>query len=92
MGREATDSTFIPQEFGGWLLVWNIGQFGEPATFRRRVTEMCQQIRNAQTMKGCAQVQMPGDRAWRVYEEAEHAGVVEVNEDDFQELSSFSTK
>lgn len=86
MGREATDTKFIPEEFGGWFFVWDISMFGNPETFRQRVSSLANQIRTAPRAEGLDSITLPGDRSWNAAERTMKLGEIEVSPEDLSEL------
>ncbi len=90
MGREATDSTFIPQEFGGWFLIWDTAAFGSKEEFKRRTAILAEQIRSSAPAKGVEQIRLPGDQANASVRAAAAAGKVRVDDADFARLKSMA--
>jgi LDH2 family malate/lactate/ureidoglycolate dehydrogenase len=92
MGREATDSSFVPQEFGGWLVVVRVDSFGDAAEFRRRVGALAKSIRESTPAANNGAVVLPGDRAHAEYQRAVATGTVDVDAEDLAYLRALALR
>jgi LDH2 family malate/lactate/ureidoglycolate dehydrogenase len=80
MGREATDTKFIPEEFGGWLLACDFRRFTNAEEFCRRTGGLASQIRRSSPASGVGRILLPGDRAHARYHAAIASGVMHLED------------
>lgn len=81
-------SGWHPPEYGCLILAIDIGSFTDIATFKTKVSKMCEVIRNEPPAAGFDSVTMPGDRGNANLKKALSKGDIQVEDKLYQELNS----
>jgi len=90
MGREATDVRFVPEEFGGWLIAFDIASFSDPVAFRSRVGALKRQIKMSSMAVGTESITLPGDRSDASYKANVAVGTIEIPDADWDRLKDLA--
>lgn len=79
-----------PPEYGCLILAIDIGSFTDISTFKTKVSEMCEVVRQEQPANGFDSVSIPGDRGNANLKQIEAKGEIELKDELFEELVTLS--
>jgi len=83
-------SGWNPPEYGCLILAIDIGSFTDLSTFKTKVSEMCEVIRQESPAEGFDSVSIPGDRGNANLKQIEAKGEIELKDELYDELMSLT--
>ena len=83
-------SGWNPSEYGCLILAIDIGSFTDIGTFKIKVSEMCDAIRQEQPAEGFDSVSIPGDRGHSNLKRIEAEGDIEIDAALYDDLKSLA--